>query len=92
MRHLIVIATLLILCTSAQAQMYCGHKRVIRPGFTADQVETFCGSPDSVVDYGFGTVKWTYRAQAITNDTYRAATYYFHLTFENGVLVSIERG
>lgn len=70
--------------------MYCGHKRVIQTGYTAAQVETFCGPADEVLDYGYGYEEWIYYGVGIPG---KYVTYTdFYLYFEHGILTNIERG
>lgn len=71
--------------------MYCGDDRVIRTGASKSYVETFCGSPDSINDYGDGDEEWIYYGKPITKDAYRSYTMDFYLYFESGILVRIER-
>lgn len=90
MKYLIIIATLLCLASNAYSQpMYCGYKRTIHIGDSMDHVGTFCGGPDEVIDYG-EIIVWVYMIREAAS-TY-GASYAIWVYFENGRIISIERG
>lgn len=89
-RAVVITLALVLVASVALAQypfdvphpMYCSTV-VIRPGFTAGQVVTFCGDPAGRFVLAPGYEIWTY-----PNDL---SEWDFYLTFYNGRLEAIER-
>jgi len=84
---MIKLLPLIIAIYLAASPMYCGYGynkrgRVIRIGYTTQTVLAFCGTPYEIDDYN-GYEVWTYINSLSSWD--------YHLTFDEGELVSIER-
>lgn len=84
----IIVALMLVASVALAANpMYCGYGynkrgRAILIGYTMETVRTFCGTPYEIDDYN-GYEVWTYINSLSSWD--------YHLTFDEGELVSIER-
>ncbi len=88
MKHLLLIATLLALAGNGKYNahnlpMYCGDKIIIKEGDSAQKVLMFCGEPDEIIGS-----EWVYVINRIGK---YQASYWFYLTFDDGVIGSIER-